>query len=678
MFIKPMRNAGCVLIFLLVALIPIALSDEDYRASIQTNNSTTIDVATSSNHTKTLEEITTQPNTDESDFLTPRNISSIYKGTWDRESGTLYGSKKSSGEFFMNLKSSETILKEFHFIEGEVGLRDGIYLHDKYWNFYIQGVYSIYTGNLYFYLKPPSLLLTKSNGVRFNDTSAQLAFELAIKHRDVRKLREYQNQLTKDQFLSNVASTPSSLLNGDISASEQEQLAMLREQEQQKLYASGTVNNDPLNTCIYKGLFKATTVKPASWNEDEDDNIIVRDHYEEEEALFKSQMQDMSASDEPSKQNSADQRQRLVKMVLTGHLSAINCNSTIVVRDIMTFSVETIYTKAIHYTLMVNLLIILQTCALIYQMSFTRTQSSASRVSLLTIGQQAMTDSYLCLLHLTFAIFVSGAFNAFATSAFLYFVLFSVFQMRYLLTIWKARRPQAFTEGWMTMRRELQSLYIRFYGVLVVGLFIMYQLHFLFMYFLFLIYSFWLPQVYCNITRNAKRSLAPIYVIIVSISRLSIPLYLYSCPNNFLAFEPNPTLVMYLCMWMFIQVSVLMLQHYYGPRFMVPKFFTPSRYEYKRTIPYEILEDGECQCVICMNTVTSKNSIELMDVVTTPLSIVNALEDQDEFAKTPKASAPEIMVTPCNHVFHSECLSKWLEYKLECPTCRKPLPELEL
>ena len=33
------------------------------------------------------------------------------------------------------------------------------------------------------------------------------------------------------------------------------------------------------------------------------------------------------------------------------------------------------------------------------------------------------------------------------------------------------------------------------------------------------------------------------------------------------------------------------------------------------------------------------------------------------------------MLTPCNHVFHSECLEKWLEYKKECPNCRKSMEE---
>jgi len=53
-------------------------------------------------------------------------------------------------------------------------------------------------------------------------------------------------------------------------------------------------------------------------------------------------------------------------------------------------------------------------------------------------------------------------FNAFATAAFFKFVVFSIFEMRYLLAIWKAGRPFSNGEGWETMRRELSVLYSRF------------------------------------------------------------------------------------------------------------------------------------------------------------------------------------------------------------------------
>ncbi|CAD6923643.1 unnamed protein product [Tilletia controversa] len=34
----------------------------------------------------------------------------------------------------------------------------------------------------------------------------------------------------------------------------------------------------------------------------------------------------------------------------------------------------------------------------------------------------------------------------------------------------------------------------------------------------------------------------------------------------------------------------------------------------------------------------------------------------------------DIMVAPCHHIFHTECLDRWLQYKSECPSCRMKLP----
>ncbi|KAF5093051.1 hypothetical protein D0Z00_004267 [Geotrichum galactomycetum] len=34
------------------------------------------------------------------------------------------------------------------------------------------------------------------------------------------------------------------------------------------------------------------------------------------------------------------------------------------------------------------------------------------------------------------------------------------------------------------------------------------------------------------------------------------------------------------------------------------------------------------------------------------------------------------MVTPCQHVFHTGCMDKWMRSRLQCPICRNPLPPL--
>ena len=69
---------------------------------------------------------------------------------------------------------------------------------------------------------------------------------------------------------------------------------------------------------------------------------------------------------------------------------------------------------------------------------------------------------------------VEPLFNAFATAAFFEFVIFAIFEMRYLLAIWRARRS-ASLDPW-AVQRELSVLYARFYGALLGGIFLMYQL----------------------------------------------------------------------------------------------------------------------------------------------------------------------------------------------------------
>ena len=32
------------------------------------------------------------------------------------------------------------------------------------------------------------------------------------------------------------------------------------------------------------------------------------------------------------------------------------------------------------------------------------------------------------------------------------------------------------------------------------------------------------------------------------------------------------------------------------------------------------------------------------------------------------------MITPCDHIFHRDCLQQWMDVKMECPSCRASIP----
>ncbi|KAF1885419.1 hypothetical protein Lal_00029308 [Lupinus albus] len=302
-------------------------------------------------------------------------------------------------------------------------------------------------------------------------------------------------------------------------------------------------------------------------------------------------------------------------------------------------NVEAYYNKAVNYTLMISFL---QVLLLIRQMEHSNTQSGAAKVSILMVGQQAIMDAYLCLLHLTAGILVESLFNAFATAAFFKFVVFSIFEMRYLLAIWKANRPLSNGEGWETMRRELSVLYSRFYGILLGGILLMYEFHYYMRFILLLVYSFWIPQIITNVVRDSRKPLHPHYIIGITVTRLAIPLYIFGCPNNFIRIEADQRWCVYLTVFIGLQTTILLLQHYLGSRWFIPHQILPEKYSYYRRFAQNT--SHAVDCVICMTGVDLSQR------------------------------SNDCMVTPCDHFFHSGCLQRWMDIKMECPTCRRSLP----
>jgi hypothetical protein len=181
-----------------------------------------------------------------------------------------------------------------------------------------------------------------------------------------------------------------------------------------------------------------------------------------------------------------------------------------------------------------------------------------------------------------------------------------------------------------------------------LGIFLLYNLAPAFKVIVFILYLFWVPQIARNAWSNTKRPLDPLYVFTMTVTRLLLPAYFFFVADNFLDTQPAPEYFMLLAGSVFLQAAVLLMQHIYGPRFFVPDRFLPHRYNYFRTVPLPDEELGENArtCVICMH-------------------------DLDPAL----VGSRHIMVTPCSHMFHTECLMEWTEIKLECPTCRALLPE---
>ncbi|KAG0004682.1 hypothetical protein BGZ79_008430 [Entomortierella chlamydospora] len=383
-----------------------------------------------------------------------------------------------------------------------------------------------------------------------------------------------------------------------------------------------------------------------------------------------------------------------------------NCRLTIGVKDAEGMKREKFYSKAVNYAGMAG--------------------TSVSKVSYWTIAIQVFMDSYLCMLHLTTSVLVDFLFIPFVAASFFSFVLVAIFGMRYMLVIWRIQRPErrgrrnqaavaaaaaaaaaanttnnnngGNTEaggatrpadampGGLPLpvtasrptpaddsdnpRSDMQAIYGRFYWMLLASLIALYKIlvsstrvqNVMISISALCLFSFWIPQIVRNVTRGSKRGLNLWFVLGMSVTRLTLPIYFYGCPESLMGHKPTPW-IWGLVLWVALQVGVLLLQDWLGPRFFVPKKYLPPVYDYHPIIPTGDGESGaghtQHDCAICLLPIDTTSQAA---GATRLSSVVGSL------------GRLNYMMTPCGHLFHTDCLEKWMRIKLECPHCRAYLP----
>jgi len=539
----------------------------------------------------------------------PYNISGTYKGNWESLSRNLTLSsprarvlKREQGVIIYQLTTTPSKHPDVQYVHGEVVLREGLYVTDEDLHLMLEGVYVRPEGTLHVMMHSDMQELldveeVEERGVEYRAALRQVSQEAVWAGR----LPE-TSQLATDQanHSAPLAESMNLTLSKRCRFSMKGKLLDLTEKERE---ASGE---------------KETRLVPAS-----------------------------------GRRGGADGKLPMHTLEFDGELVSSNCGVNLHINT-TSIQLQAYYDKAINYTLMVTCLSVVQVMLLVKQMDYSNTQAAAAKISLMMIGHQAILDAYLCLLHLTVGIVMEQLFNAFATAAFFEFLTFSMFEMRYMLTIWKARQGGQF-DTWGSLRRELSVLYSRFYGFLLTGLVVVYQMQGMMRWVLLLFYSFWWPQIIRNAYHDIRRPLHPHFIIGVTATRLVIPLYIYGCPYNFVRQAPDHTFCMYLTAYSLLQACLLLLQHYAGPRCLVPAFLLPVKYNYYRKVDDAVarlaaetdIETGgeEVDCVICMSGINVSNPNHRM-------------------------------VSPCDHFFHPQCLQRWMDVKMECPTCRRALPPL--
>ncbi|KAF8885015.1 hypothetical protein BD779DRAFT_1673890 [Infundibulicybe gibba] len=194
----------------------------------------------------------------------------------------------------------------------------------------------------------------------------------------------------------------------------------------------------------------------------------------------------------------------------------------------------------------------------------------------------------------------------------------------------------------------------------------------------------WLPQIFRGARRGRSSGLSKEYILGTTACRLFFVLYFLTCPRNVLEVEPRAWTWL-IAGFISLQASILLLQEVFGPSFFLPnRFVAVQGYDYHPPMPRpdsEAPEQSLGDCAICMDAIVVKSrhsrSMSADEkgggdggrTGKTANGLLNAMH-----ATT--AAREVYSLAPCHHLFHTECLERWLAIKNICPQCRRPLPPL--
>ncbi|KAI0365183.1 hypothetical protein BV20DRAFT_973479 [Pilatotrama ljubarskyi] len=188
----------------------------------------------------------------------------------------------------------------------------------------------------------------------------------------------------------------------------------------------------------------------------------------------------------------------------------------------------------------------------------------------------------------------------------------------------------------------------------------------------------WLMQIYRSARRARSSGLSVEYLVGTTLGRLFFACYFLACPKNILDVEPRRWIYA-VALFMFVQVSVILLQEHIDPAFFLPKRMSPAQtYDYHPPLPLpdpEAPEQTLGDCAICMDAILVDPSLRRRSkssdgkerpVIGRPGRILSKVG----------AARKTYSLAPCHHLFHTACLERWLAIKNICPQCRRPLPPL--
>ena len=308
-----------------------------------------------------------------------------------------------------------------------------------------------------------------------------------------------------------------------------------------------------------------------------------------------------------------------------------------------------------------------------------------NKLSILSITINCYFKVLICIVHffLSISTLDEDMSYQFGVPTIIYFFGFTGFELKLLLLVFRTRNDNNINQ--VIYRKRLLCLYVFFYVSL--SLMVLNIRECLKNYYLILtIYIFsWLSQILFSIITNTRPPMSRMYIICLSMSKLFLPIYLKAFDGNIFDLKPSYFKVYLIVIIIIAEIIVLLLQKSFGARTILPKKYRKRGFDYyKDKVNIEMHVSKNPNCVICLESLMVEvdenfNTIQKKEKTKKSCNKIIHLCFLDRVTRKikrwidnmeGKTRKKKYMITPCDHVFHTVCLEKWMRQKNECPYCK--------
>ena len=338
---------------------------------------------------------------------------------------------------------------------------------------------------------------------------------------------------------------------------------------------------------------------------------------------------------------------------------------------------------------------------------------NSNSICIFTVCQNIIWNCYCCYNHFFLLLNYMEYKLFFLLICSLNFLNFGFIEFPLLYQLLSLRYSHLINDVLAYRKKIIQFCFI-FYIILlfsfIYGMRFFYSPYFIFFSFIFT----WLPQIIFNIYNKNRVSFPIIYIISVILNRIFPSFYFNIIENNFMRIPNNQKIEIINISILFLLTLILYSQTLFGPRWFLPMLQVEEYNFYIDEKDLRILKKdvNNLECLICLNPIIENKIINNiinynngMGFNETDNLVIEVNDNSLNYSENDKKSFrfckfkyknrcygensiflnfhefsknimnKPYMITPCLHVFHSECLEEWFKMKKECPNCRTEITQ---